>query len=212
MKLERMPLNKLIYEQLRQDILERRVEFGEKLINRELQQKYGVSSTPIRDAINRLYMDGLVEDISNSGARVVTFDLQFILEINEMLALLSCAALKHAAHRTDQAKLCAQLEEALLRQGRLIGTEEYYDFDFRFHQAFFDHCGNRQYQKTYSGYHVLADMLFRRLHDQINSQKGSVEQHQQILNAYRAGDVILAAEHMKAHFLRAEQLFRQHLF
>ena len=212
MKLERMPLNKRLCEQLKQDIIERRIEFGEKLINRELQQRFGVSSTPVRDAINHLYLDGLVDDISNSGARVIKFDLQFILEVNEMVSLLCCAAVECSAERADHAVLCAQLERVFSQQQRVTVTDEYYHLDFLFHKAFFDHCQNSQYQKSYSRYHVLWEMLVRRFHGfQDNQKNATVEQHRQILDSFRAGETQLAVDQTKTHFLRAEKLFRQHM-
>lgn len=212
MKLERMPLNKRLYEQLKQDIMERRIEFGEKLINRELQQKYGVSSTPVRDAINRLYMDGLVEHISNSGARVVTFDLEFVLEVNEMLSLLCCAAVEYAAERADHKKLCVQLEEALLLQEQLTDADEYFHYDYLFHKAFFDHCKNTQLQKTYSRYYVLFEMLVKRFRGlREDGHKFSVDQHRQIFNSYRSGDTRLAIDNIREHFINARQSFKQYM-
>jgi len=213
-KLVRKSLNEQLYDQLRQDIIEGKIGFGEKLINRELQQKFGVSSTPVRDAINRLFLDGLLEDITNSGAKVITFDLQFILEVNEVLTLLSCAAVECTAKRADQAdqaELCAQLEELLLAQEHHSGTDEYYRYDFLFHQSFFCHCQNRQYQNAYSRYRVLLEMLFRRFYDFMSNHKDSTEQHRQILHFYRLGDIDQAVKQMKAHFLYAEQLFRQYM-
>jgi len=210
-KLERVSLSKRLYEQLKKDIVECRIEFGEKLINRELQQKYGVSSTPVRDAINHLYLDGLVENISNTGAKVVTFDLQFVLEVNEMLTLLCNAAVECSAVRADRDEVCAQLEKALLKQQSAV-LEEYYRCDFLFHKVFFDHCKNTQYQKNYSRYHVLFEMLARRFHGfQEDNRKSSIKQHQEILESYRAGDIALAAQQMRAHFAHAERLFRQYM-
>ena len=81
-KIVKKTLNEQIYEALRDEILAKKISFGEKLVNRELQNKFGVSSTPVRDAINRLYMDGLVDEVSKTGARIISFDLKFATEIN----------------------------------------------------------------------------------------------------------------------------------
>ena len=91
--LNKKTLSEQIYQLLKQDILSQKIGFGEKLINRDLQKKYGVSSTPIRDAINRLYQDGLVEDITKNGARVIAFDLTAAIEINEIITILSVCLL-----------------------------------------------------------------------------------------------------------------------
>ncbi|MGI5872737.1 MAG: GntR family transcriptional regulator, partial [Bacillota bacterium] len=102
--LNKKTLSEQIYELLKQDIMNRKIGFGEKLINRDLQKKYGVSSTPVRDAINRLYQDGLVEDIKRNGARVITFDLTAAIEINEIITILSVGAVELSAEKSDSSK------------------------------------------------------------------------------------------------------------
>ena len=213
MKLKRVPLNKQIYEQLKQDIMERRIEFGEKLTNRELQKRFGVSSTPVRDAINHLYIDGLVEDISNLGARVIMFDLQFVLEVNDMLSLLCCASVERASAHADHQTLCAELEKVLaLQENTVFLTDDYHKYDSLFHHTFFNHCGNQQYKKNYSRYHVLFKMLVQRFSQFQDSDKvASIDHHRKILTAYREGNTALAIQHTKSHFLNAEQFFSQHM-
>ena len=95
--LMKQTLSDQIYELLKEDIITHRISFGEKLVNRELQQKFGVSSTPVRDAINHLYLDGLLDNITNGGARVISFDLSFALEVNEVVMILTQGAIQAAA-------------------------------------------------------------------------------------------------------------------
>ncbi|MGL4791102.1 MAG: GntR family transcriptional regulator, partial [Anaerotignaceae bacterium] len=67
-------LSEQIYEQLRMDIIFRKISLGEKLTNNQLQQRFKVSSSPIRDAINKLYFDGLLSEVTRAGAKVIELD------------------------------------------------------------------------------------------------------------------------------------------
>ena len=70
-------LSDQIYDILKSEILRREIPFGSKLVNRALQARFRVSSSPIRDAINRLNQDGLITSIDKSGATVVEFNYDF---------------------------------------------------------------------------------------------------------------------------------------
>ena len=85
MELVKKSLSDQIYDILKMEILKNEIPFGSKLVNRALQKRFGVSSSPIRDAINRLYQDGLISSIDKSGATVVDFDYEFLLAVNEIL-------------------------------------------------------------------------------------------------------------------------------
>ena len=78
-------LSDQIYDELKMQIINQDIPFGSKIVNRTLQERFNVSSSPIRDAINRLFSDGLIESIDNTGALVVGFDANFYLEVNEIL-------------------------------------------------------------------------------------------------------------------------------
>ena len=63
-KIIKQTLSEQIYNILKEDILSGRILMGDKLTNRELQERFQVSSTPVRDAINRLSKDGLTQEVS----------------------------------------------------------------------------------------------------------------------------------------------------
>ena len=67
MNLNKSTLSEQIYQILRADILSRRIPLGEKLTLKNLKEQFGVSSTPIREALTRLTEEGLVNHYSNIG-------------------------------------------------------------------------------------------------------------------------------------------------
>ena len=70
-----------IYQTLRGDIFAQRLRFGEKITTKELQEKLGASSTPIREALTRLQKDGLIVAQPNVGMRVVSYTRKDVLDI-----------------------------------------------------------------------------------------------------------------------------------
>lgn len=211
MAINKKTLSEQIYESLRRDIMSHRIVFGQKLINRDLQERFGVSSTPVRDAINHLYLDGLVDDITNSGARVIDFDLQFMQDINDMVSILCCAAVQRSAERADPAEVAAKLEAIIQKQLEPAADDHYYTYDNQFHKTFFDYCGNRQLADSYERYHVVWEVLVRRFHELKETHSESVAEHRQMAAAYKAGRFDEAVDIMRRHFARASELFDRYM-
>lgn len=199
-------LNQQIYEDLRREIFEQKIRFGEKLVNRELQKRYGVSSTPVRDAINRLYQDGLLGSLSNGGARVIDFDYNHAREVNEVIAMMNCNAVALSARKGNVAAAARELEDAIARQEEFLDTDRYFEFDQQFHQVFFKYSGNQSFSSLYSQYASLWQLLFRFYYrDQESRRDKSIISHKQIMQLYREGKVEEAVEKMNQHFAGAEQ-------
>lgn len=199
-------LSEQIYDSLKQDILDQKIGFGEKLINRGLQEKYGVSSTPVRDAINRLYVDGLLDNISNVGARVIPFDAKVAMEINEIVSLLNRNAVALAASKPDAERVVATLEGCIAQQLENVGCDKYFEFDRQFHHAFFEHSGNSYFVRLYDHYSVLWELLVMYCSRAMESSRAnSIAQHRQIADAFKAGDIVQAQLGLERHFQEAVQ-------
>ena len=178
-------VTKQVYEQLKDDIINHRIGFGEKLVNRELQKRFGISSTPVRDAINHLQLDGLLEEITNVGARVVSFDLDFTRELNELVLLLNLGATDLIIQNGRLGELTATLEEIYAEWASIRCMDDYVRLDRLFHQAFFTHCGNRRLVDVYGRYHVLMEMLVRLYAGDNEQRSACINQHEQILKFCR---------------------------
>ena len=193
-------LSQQIYEEIKNDILHQRIAFGEKLTNRGLQEKYGVSSTPARDAINRLHMDGLLDDISNVGARVIMFDDQMAFEVNEVMSILSCEAISMAAERGGRGEIVDLLEKNLQAQIENVGNENYYKYDKNFHNVFPDFCGNYKIRQIFEMNSALWELLVISYpRDKDFSYEKPLSEHKRILSAFKNGDIEAAKNWMKRH-------------
>lgn len=109
-------LSDQIYDELKMEIVTKKIMFGSKIINRNLQERFKVSSSPIRDAINRLYADGLIKSIDNTGALVVNFDVNFYVEVNEILLGITNTGIKLAFQKSDHKEVADILKEYISLQ------------------------------------------------------------------------------------------------
>ncbi|AKA72146.1 GntR family transcriptional regulator [Clostridium scatologenes] len=99
-----------IYIQIRDDIIEQVIPWGKRLNVNELQDKFGISSTPIREALNRLQKEGLIEYKNNIGANVISIEEKDIIEIQEVALTLDCAAIRYSM---EKGKINEMAEELL---------------------------------------------------------------------------------------------------
>ena len=89
---EYLPLRDVVFQTLRQAILKGELKPGERLMEIQLAQKLGVSRTPVREAIRKLELEGLVLMIPRKGAEVAEItikDLEDVLEVRAALEELA---------------------------------------------------------------------------------------------------------------------------
>ena len=210
MSLNKKSLSDQIYDILKMEILRSEIAFGDKLVNRQLQDRFGVSSSPIRDAINRLYQDGLVSSIDKTGATVVDFDYDFFLEVNEILLHIIKTGISLSSEKADIDELSSYLEKYILFQEKYIGTDEFYDYDYKFHKTFIDFSDNSRLKRLFKEYNVLHEMLVRNSFFVKNPvlMRESLEMHKKMKDSYKARDFTLALRLTEEHYKGAEKLFK----
>ncbi len=210
MQLNKKSLSDQIYDILKMRILKSEIPFGSKLVNRTLQDRLGVSSSPIRDAINRLYQDGLISSIDKTGATVVNFDYDFFLEINEILLYVVNTGVKLSSEKADIDEVCIYLKEFITLQEKHIGTDEFYDYDYKFHKTFIDYSNNSRLNKLFKEYNVLHEMLVRNFYklNSLQMQEDSIKAHKKITDAFSKRDNELARDLTEQHYKSAEIIFK----
>lgn len=90
--IKRLSLVDQVYEKLKERIVQLKIPFGSKLNVSKLQEEYGVSSTPVREALNRLLNEGLIEFENNVGARVIDVTEEDIRQFQEVSLAYEMAA------------------------------------------------------------------------------------------------------------------------
>lgn len=191
-------------EQLEQDIVTGAFRPGERLDEQSLAARFGVSRTPIREALMQLASTGLITLQPRRGAFVATLSLREIIERFEVMAALEgmCGAL--AARRIDDAGRgrLAQAHEACIRETRgAASADQYYYANERFHHVIYAACGNAFLCEQARQLHGRLKP-YRRLQLRARSRvASSLAEHQEIVEAILAGDGARAERRLKEHIL-----------
>ena len=98
---EYLPLRDIVFQNLRNAIITGELQPGERLMETQLGEKLGVSRTPIREAIRKLELEGLVVMVPRKGAQVAQFTEKDIQDVLEVRAALDALAAKIACKRMD---------------------------------------------------------------------------------------------------------------
>ena len=107
------PLVDQVYEKLRERIVQLKIPFGSKLNVSKLQEEYGVSSTPVREALNRLLNEGLIEFENNVGARVIDITEEDVREIQEIAFAYQMVAARNALRNGDAQQMADEIGNIL---------------------------------------------------------------------------------------------------
>lgn len=136
---EFLPLRDVVFNTLRQAILRGELKPGERLMEIQLANKLGVSRTPIREAIRKLELEGLVLMIPRRGAEVAEITEKSLRDVLEVRAALEELAVDLACDRIssediENLKEAAKEFEAALQGGDVT---EYAEADVKFHDIIY---------------------------------------------------------------------------
>ncbi len=193
---------------LREEILSGRIPSGERLTTVALQQRFGVSSTPVREALKRLAADGLVDHATHVGGRVVALGAEDVSEIYALVRILDTGALRLACASPQAARLARELgrnvaaEEAALAAGDLARFRALSD---EFHDLLFKAAGNRRLHESALRVRGQLGILAARYQDSADADAVVAAQHRGIAEAVAAGDAEEAAARLARHFADAER-------
>ena len=144
-------LTEIVAGRLRDAIIDGDFQLGEMISEESLAQSFGVSRTPVRDALSLLQTTGLVEIRAKRGSYVfqpTEDDIRAICDFRVVLEV-HAAQLSHAldklALRLDLKAVLAQMVAADVADD----SREYGRADSRFHEALFKHCGNSYVRDAY---------------------------------------------------------------
>ena len=105
-----------VFQTLQGDITKGDIKPGTKISETELAAQYGISRGPLREALQRLESRGLIERIAHVGTRVVSLNLNELLEIYQVREALEGLACRLAAENMSDDEI-AQLSELLIKHG-----------------------------------------------------------------------------------------------
>lgn len=180
---------------------------GEKLKVAELSKSYGLSSSPIREALNRLAQEGIVEASENKGFRVAGLSVADFGEITHLRCLLEREALANAiAHGDDawEADVLGAYHRLSLVEKKLSGLPVALDDDWSerhkaFHFALFSACQSSLLLRTIDSLFDRAERYrrFSALRRKVERHKGN--EHKRLMDAVLARDTDKAVALLDSH-------------
>ena len=135
-------LRERLYETLKEDILLNKYEPGEELQIDKLAREFGVSTTPIREALVRLEGDGLVVSIPNRGVQVAPISLDDVRNLYEVRRLLEPYVAKIAARYCEEGEVEALYEKLVHLIEGPTDLAAYINADLELHELMSQHLRN----------------------------------------------------------------------
>lgn len=194
-------MEKKIYEQIKQKILNGEYAPLQRLVETNLAQDLGVGRHKVRAALDRLHLDGLVQIEPNRGATVKSLELAEVLDIliaREALeaGVAYLAAARIETNQIQQLEECLEIMREALREGEY---DRYSATNKRFHQLIYEASGNKTLPELITSLQQrLIRLQLRAILIPGRTEK-SLAEHEAIFQALQAQDAAAAERAARAH-------------
>lgn len=190
-----------VAERLRERIYSRDLNPGEWIDELALCKKYGISRTPLREALKVLHAEGLVVLVPRRGCYVRELSAAELDQIFPVMALLEGRCAYEATQKMTPADLqiLDALHAELERYASLNDVDRYYEQNYLFHEQVQRLSGNQFLQRAISD---LRRLLRLARHHQLKTPgrlQASLHEHRQIMAALHAGNAAAAETIMQEH-------------
>ena len=174
---------------------------GQRLDEMVLAKKYGVSRTPVREAIRALIAIGLVQNTGKQGSQVAKLSISMLIEMFELMAVLEGMCAQLAARRATKNELLEMRKtHQLLEKTFEKGThKEFYNVNLQFHDQLYN-ASHTQYlaEETLRLRRRLSPYRMR-VTFQPGRMNSTLEEHNKILIAIKKGESELAKNEAISH-------------
>jgi DNA-binding GntR family transcriptional regulator len=198
------------YEILREKIVSQELAPGQRLDLNSMEAQMGISRTPLKEALARLEMEGLVEIRARSGTYVTNPNPADIAESFDVRLALEMHAVETVAlniHDDELSKLCSIVQQL----GRLAAAPDrdaiyprYLALDHQFHGILVGLSGNSRLSQLHQRENLHAQMARIRYRRSERELDQAQQEHEALLHALEAHDPEAARQVMRAHLSRAK--------
>ncbi|MGN0385364.1 MAG: GntR family transcriptional regulator [Lachnospiraceae bacterium] len=211
---EFLPLRDVVFNTLRQAILTGELEPGERLMEVHLADRLGVSRTPIREAIRKLELEGLVLMIPRRGAVVAEITEKSLRDVLEVRRTLDALSVELACDRiTDQekeelVKACDAFEKATATRD----PKKIAEADVAFHDIIVKAAGNVRLTQLINN---LSEQMYRYRFEYIKDESTHeqlIAEHRILLDCIQNKDKETAAKTAKLHIDNQENSIIKQLY
>lgn len=204
---EYLPLRDVVFNTLRQSILTGELKPGERLMEIHLADKLGVSRTPIREAIRKLELEGLVTMIPRRGAEVAQITEKNLRDVLEVRRALDALAVELACDRITDEEL-KQLKRACDHfevETKTGNANQVARADVELHDIILAASGNERLVQMIGN---VSQQMYRYRLEYVKEEvhyERLIQEHRQIYEAIRDKDKIAGANAIKVHIDNQEK-------
>jgi DNA-binding GntR family transcriptional regulator len=191
---------------IRRAITKGDLKLGQPISEGTLASSLGISKTPVREALAKLKMEGLVQVVPQKGTFVFTLTEKEVIGICELRYTLESTAVAFAFDRNREPFLAAERKTVDgMRSAKIEDDEErYLELDSAFHMHFFNYCGNHYLDDAYQL--IAARVAAMRTHLSLvpGHTTKSFKEHIDILQCISNNDVAKALKILDEHITRTK--------
>lgn len=197
-----------VYQQILLKILCGELPGGTRIKSTQIARQFGLSRTPVIQALQRLAADGIVTLEMNKRAVVRPGAENWLVELHELRELLEPAAAARAAGRISSEVLAIldALAARALPDSQPQWTSAAVEFDFALHLAIAEHTGNFALKSTLRKIWTFKRLSYMAAPEPVDTLKRAYGEHLALLAALRAGDAETARAAMMFHLRSAAAL------
>jgi len=193
-----------VAELLRQRIFQRELEPGSWIDELKIAEEYGISRTPLREALKVLAAEGLVTMKVRRGAYVTEVSLQDLSDVYHLLSLLESDAAGVVAQRATDAELTGlmQLHRELEKAARAgtANADSFFAVNERFHMRLLEIANNRWRDQMVADLRKVMKLNRHNSLLKTGRMQESLQEHRAIMEALTARDAEKTVQRMREHF------------
>ncbi|WP_114955057.1 GntR family transcriptional regulator [Sphingosinicella terrae] len=197
-----------VQARLRSDIINSVLPAGTRLRIDLLRKRYATGATPLREALSRLLVEGLVELSNGRGFRVPPLSYEDLWDISRTRALVEGAAAREAAERADEAweaSLVSAFHLLRRRAERNLADrahrQAYYDAHHRFHEALLAGCESPRLMEMQVRLERQHSRYYRQLPFERITGDDLIGEHQRLLDLALGHDGAALEQTIRSHVM-----------
>lgn len=194
-----------VAETLRGAIIRNELEPGTRLVELEIAQQMGTSQAPVREALQRLEQNGLVERQSRSATYVTEISMDEMYEISLVRNLVEMLAIRQTA-QCISSEQCDELEQLTQLMKKAADTDDMptiAGYDLEFHSRICEWSGKESLMRVWMPLVYQVQRFLIAIHPQVFSDLSEIaELHFPVIAALRKNDPDAAAKAIKAHIMK----------
>lgn len=196
-------LSEIAYDEIKEMIFSGKLAQGERILLDEMSNTLNLSITPIREALNKLAQEDLINITPRTSHEVVYLNEEAVEDISELRLLLETFALKTSGENLS--RFPVQMFRELFQQPYSVQTyKDFIEADVKFHEAIIATSKNKKVGKLYGYIHNFIRILLVPAAKIEGRIEVALKEHLAILDAIEAQNLDLAIERLTFHLKSVE--------